>query len=148
MLKIKTDLGEIRFSTNVIKKIVTDAVHELDGKVYIYHHKGKYQNAVSGIGSRMSLYNGDWGDPGSIEVSDDEVGLDITVYVVVKFGTSIRSSCISILQYIDQNVEKVMGAKASTIRVIVTGVESNQIARRHLEYSMDSRMPGVINEPS
>ena len=148
MLKIKTDLGEIRFSENVIKKIVTDAVHECDGKVYIYHHKGKYQNAVSGIGSRMTLYNGDKGDPGSIDVYDDEIGLNITVYVVVKFGASIRNCCISILKYIDENVEKVMGAKASEIKVIVTGVESNELARRHLEYSMDSRMPGVINEPS
>lgn len=148
MLKIKNDLGEIRFSENVIKKIATDAVHACGGKVYIYHHKGKYQNAMSGIGSRMTLYNGDHGDPGSIEIEDGEEGLRITVYIVVKFGAHIRKTCIGILEGISGNVERVMGEKPLVTKVIVTGIESNEIARRNLEYSIDSRVPDKINEPS
>ena len=148
MLDIKTELGEIRFSTNVIKKIVTDAVHLCDGKVYIYHYKGKYQNAMSGRTSKMTLYNGDRGDPNSIEVVDSETGLRITAYLVVKFGTSIKKSCIDILYYISRNVETIMGEKPESIKLIVTGIESNEIAKRNLEYSMEAELPGVINEPS
>ncbi len=148
MLEMKTELGEIRFSANVIKKIVTDAVHLCNGKVYIYHYKGKYQNAMSGRASKMTLYNGDRGDPNSIEVVDSETGLKITAYLVVKFGTSIKKSCIDILYYISRNVETILGEKPESIRLIVTGIESNEIAKRHLEYSMETKLPEVINEPS
>ncbi|MDO4869782.1 MAG: Asp23/Gls24 family envelope stress response protein [Bacillota bacterium] len=148
MLEIKTETGDIRFSKNVIKRIATDAVHQMDGKAYIYHYRGRYKNAMNGIGSRMSLYNGDKGDPGSIEVDDTDTGLRITVYLVVKFGVSIRSSCIDILNYIFDNVKSVMGEEPEIVKVIVTGVESNEIARRDLEYSREARMLGAINEPS
>ena len=148
MLEMNTDLGEIRFSTNVIKKIVTDAVHLCEGKVYIYHYKGKYQNAMTGITTKMTLYNGDRGDPSAIEVVDSENGLSITTYLVVKFGTSIRTSCIDILYYISRSVETVFGEKPESIKLIVTGIESNEIAKRNLEYSMGARLPGVENEPA
>lgn len=147
MLEIKTEIGEIRFSTNVIKKIVIDAVHQTEGKAYIYHYKGKYQNAMTGIASRMTLYNGDRGDAGSIDVADTETGLQITVYLVMQFGASIRTSCIHIIHYIFDNVEKIMEAPPEAVRVIVTGVESNEIAKRNLEYSMRADEPGVIHEP-
>ena len=148
MLEIKTEIGDIRFSKNVIKKIVTDAVHEFDGKVYIYHYRGKYKNAMNGIGSRMVLYNGDRGDPGSIDVDDTDTGLRITVYIVVKFGTSIRSTCIDIINYVFDNVKSIMGEEPEIVKVIVTGIESNEVAKRNIEYSREARMLGVINEPS
>jgi len=148
MLEEKTEFGNIRFSTNVIKKIVTDAVHLTEGNVYIYHYRGKYQNAARDITAKRTLYNGDKGDPGSILVADTDTGLKIAVWIVVKFGTSIKTTCVDIIDYIFENVEKVMGEKPEIVKVIVTGVESNEIAKRNLEYSKEARLPGVLNEPS
>ncbi len=134
MLELKTKLGDIHFSRNVIRRIVIDAVNECDGKVNVFHYGGKYSNVVPGIASLMNINIYD-ADPGSIEILDKSTGMEITVYVVIKFGTSIKKTSKSIIDYIYENVEMLMGEKPAKVRVRITGVESKDISRRRIEIS-------------
>ena len=73
--------------------------------------------------------------PGNDEVVFVETpeGADITVYVVINFGVSIHDSTEKIRNYIFDNVEKVMGERPNRVKIVVTGVQSREIARRHIE---------------
>lgn len=118
MLEHKTDLGDIRFSRSVIERIVEDAADACDGKVQLLNYKGKYIGVIPGS---------------SIEFKETEDGALITAYIVVSFGASIRKYAGMMHQYIIDNVEKVMGEKPAAVKIIITGVQSREIARRHIE---------------
>lgn len=120
MLEKKTELGDIRFSRNVILKIVDDAAEKTDGKVTVQNFKGKYKSVMPG---------------NNVIFKETEDGVNIDVFVVIRFGASISKCCRSMIDYIKENVEMVMGEKPNSVRIIVTGVQSNEIARRHIEFT-------------
>lgn len=120
MLEKKTELGDIRFSRNVILKIIDDAAEKSDGKVTVQNFKGKYKSVMPG---------------NNVIFKETEDGMDIDVFVVIRFGASISNCARSMIEYINENVEKVMGEKPNVVRIIVTGVQSNEIARRHIEFT-------------
>jgi len=132
MFDIDTKLGHIHFSHSIINKIVIEAVEKCDGKAQIYNYKGKYMNVVPDLASRINLYDE---EVGSIEVTDTEESIRIKVYVVLQFGASIRKTTASIIKYIYEHTEKIMGVKPEKVTVVVTGILSKNIARRHIEVS-------------
>lgn len=132
MFNYKNKLGEIHFSHSIINKIVTEAIENCDGKVEILNYKGRYMNVVPGIASRMNLYDE---EAGGIQVKEEKSGLVITVYVIIHFGTSIKKATGKIIDYIYDNMEKKMGEKPRTVKIIVTGTLSKNIVKRHIEVS-------------
>ena len=129
---METKFGSIRFSPNIINKIVMEAVENSYGKAEILHYKGKYMNVVPGIASKMNLYDE---EAGGIEVAEDEDGMEIHVYIVVHFGTSIKRVTSEIIDYIYEKTEKIMGQKPKRVAVTVTGTISKNIVKRHIEVS-------------
>lgn len=132
MFDHKSKLGEIHFSNNIIYRIVSEAIAEYGGKVEILNYKGKYMNMVPGIASKMNIINE---EAGSIQVKEGEGGPVITVYVVIHFGTSIKKATEKIIDNIYDIMERIMGVKPKTVRVIVTGTLSKNIVKRHIEVS-------------
>lgn len=132
MFDFETNLGEIHFSDSVIYKIVAEAVEHCGGKVEILNYKGKYMNVVPGIASKMNLYDE---EVGGIQVKEGEEGLIITVYVVIRFGTSIKETTGRIIDYIYEYMEKIMASRPEKVKVVVTGTLSKNIAKRHIEVS-------------
>lgn len=120
MLEKKTELGDIRFSRNVILKIVDDAADQTDGKVTVQNFKGKYKSVMPGS---------------NVIFKETDNGVTIDVFVVIRFGASISKCCRMMIDYINENIEKVMGEKPYSVKIIVTGVQSNEIAKRHIEFT-------------
>lgn len=118
MLERKTELGDIRFSRSVIERIVEDAADDCGGKVMLQNFRGKYMPAVPG---REILFE------------ETPEGVAITVYIVVSFGTSIKKCTGHMMEYISSNIEKVMGEKPYNVKIVVTGVQSVETAKRHIE---------------
>ena len=118
MFDRETDLGKIHFTRSVIEKIIKDAVETCDGKVFLRNYKGKVRSLVQG-----SDYT----------IDQKEEGTDIVVYVVIAFGAGIGRYTRQMLDYIYDNVEKVMGERPNNVKIVVTGVQSKDIARRHIE---------------
>ncbi|MDO4546285.1 MAG: Asp23/Gls24 family envelope stress response protein [Bacillota bacterium] len=132
MFELETKLGNIHFSQNIINKIVIDAVESCEGKAEILNYKGKYMNVVPGIASKINLYNE---ETGGIQIKEDEFGVEIQVYVIVHFGTSIKQVTSKIIDSVYENMEKIMGEKPTKVTVVVTGTLSRNIAKRHIEVS-------------
>ena len=132
MMDIKTKLGDIHFSRNVINKIVMDAMQSCGDKVEVMNYKGKYKNVVPELASKINLYDE---EAGSIQFQKTDEGVEITVYIVVRFGVSIKTITEKIIDRIYENCEKILAEKPKKVTVLVTGTLSKNIAKRHIEVS-------------
>lgn len=125
MLTVETDLGKITVPKAVVGKIIAQTVEQFDGKVIISNNKGKVPGFVSKIGGVD--------DSSSMEISLTEQGLDIRVFIVLRFGTSITSVTNKLINQIHENIEEMTGVKPNSVAVVITGVISKKIAPRHIE---------------
>ena len=132
MLNIKTQLGNINFSQNIINKIVTECVKNVGDRVILLNYKGKYMNVVPGLASKMNLYDE---EAGCIHADETDQGIRINVYIAVRFGVSIKKVTREIINSIYENFEKFMGEKPARVTVTVTGTFSKNSAKRHIEVS-------------
>lgn len=125
LLTVETDLGNIMVSKAAVGKIITEAVERFDGKVIISNNKGKVPGFVSKIGGMD--------DSNAMELSQTEQGLDIRVYVVLRFGTSIAQVTNKLVNEIHENIKKMTGIEPNSVALVVTGMISKKIAPRHIE---------------
>lgn len=125
LLTVETDLGNIVVSKAAMGKIITEAVDRFEGKVIISNNKGKVPGFVSKIGGMD--------DSNTMEINYTEQGLDIRVFVVLRFGTSITQVTNKLVNEIHENVKKMTGMEPSSVAVVVTGMISKKIAPRHIE---------------
>ena len=132
MFELETKLGEIKFSPGIINRIVLDAVESCDGRAEILNYKGKYMNVVPGIASRMNLYDE---EAGGIQVQEEADGVFIRIFIVMRFGASIKKTTTRIINYVYEYTEKIFGEKPKKVTVVVTGTFSKNIAKRHIEVS-------------
>lgn len=127
MITVDTDLGTITVTRWVIGKIILDVVEEFEGKVIISNHKGKVPGIVSKI-SGMDEIN-------TMEINMTEQGLDIRVFVVLRFGTSITRATNLLVDTIHERIKELTGIAPNSVVVVVTGMISKNIAPRHIEVS-------------
>ena len=132
MLNIETKFGDIRFSANIINRIVEKAVEGCDNKVMLHNYKGALKDVMPGWASKMNLYDE---SAGSVEVINSEDGFILKIYVVIKFGTSIKAVTSQILDSIYEDCERILGQQPKHVTVNVTGVMSKNIAKRNIEIS-------------
>ena len=132
MFDISTKLGEIRFSQGIVNKIVMKAAEEYGGKVILHNYKGKYMDMMPGLASKINLYDE---TSGSVDFFQNDEGYTIKAYLVLKFGTSIKMVTEGMIDSIYENAEKILGEKPQLVTIVVTGILSKNIAKRHIEVS-------------
>ena len=125
MFTVETDLGSITVSKSAIGKIVIEAVKRFDGKVIISNHKGKVPGIVSWIGGMDDINN--------MEINYGENGLDLRIFVVLRFGTSITQVANQLVDDIHEKTKETIGIEPNSVAVVVTGMISKNIAWRHIE---------------
>ncbi len=124
-MTVETDLGKITVPKAAVGKIIAHTVEQFEGKVIISNNKGKVPGFVSKIGGMD--------DSSSMEIALTEQGLDIRVFVVLRFGTSITSVTGRLVDKIHENIKEMTGVEPNSVVVVVTGVISKKIAPRHIE---------------
>lgn len=125
LFRLETEIGSISLDRSVIVKIITDTVDKFNGKVLISNHKGKVSGFVSKLGVNEEGNN--------MEINYGEKGLDIRLYIIIRFGTSIRMVTEHLIQNIKKNIEEYTTIEANSIAVVVSGMFSKQIVRRNIE---------------
>ena len=92
MFEISNELGQIHFSRNVIFRICQDGADKT-GDARIQNYKGRYTAKKPGL---LNAFSSGDEDPDAIEIEETELGLVITVYIVVHFGVSISTTANAI----------------------------------------------------
>lgn len=113
-------LGQIDISPATVATIATRSVHQCYGVVGMAS-----KNLVDGIAHVLTR-----DARRGIEVSFDDDGIVIDVYVIVEYGTRIRIVAQSIQNTVKFHVEKALGAPVTAVNVYVQGLRvSNENER-------------------
>jgi len=123
--KIETEDGYISIEKTVIGKIIIEEVKKFDGKVLISNHKGRVPGIVSKIGGLDDISH--------LEILMGTKGLDVRVYIVIRFGSSIGRVTNQLIEGIQDNIKELTAIEANSVAVIVTGIVSKQLSKRNIE---------------
>lgn len=123
--KIESKEGFISIEKAVIARIITEEVARMKGKVQISSAKGKVPGLVSKIGGLDEASH--------LEILMGRKGLDIRVYVVIRFGTSIGMVTNLLIGRIQEKIREFTTIEANSIAIVVTGMISKHLSRRNIE---------------
>lgn len=126
MITITTDMGKITLGKSVIGTLVMDVIESFDGKVILSDAKGRVHKLA------YKLKTMDQAD--NIEIEQTEDGIDLRVFIILKFGTSIKTTTEKLIADIRSKVTEASGINIGTLSVVVTGMfTTNKVAPRHIE---------------
>ena len=123
--KIETEDGYISIEKTVIGKIIIEEVKNFDGKVLISNHKGRVPGIVSKIGGLDDISH--------LDIIMGTKGLDVRVYIVIRFGSSIGKVTNQLIDGIQEKIKDLTAIEANSVAVIVTGIIAKQFSKRNIE---------------
>lgn len=120
MLIIKdNDLGQIRVMKSCLAQLITECFKLYDDRIWLCNKKGKI---VVGANHQVSF-----------DVEEVNGALDIKIYTIIKFGTSISETTDSILNHLVNKINNTLGEQKFRIIINILGIKSKQIAKRDIE---------------
>lgn len=125
--KEKTDFGNIVIGEDTIAEIVLSEIRKYKNRIYITNSKGKRTSKVYKSVGGSSAAN--------IDVDIENNLINIKVYLIFKFGLSIKNTTEELMENIRKQIEIATGKNPRTITIVITGVVSKKIARRNIEVS-------------
>jgi uncharacterized alkaline shock family protein YloU len=125
LCKVKTKVGTITVNKAVIGRIISEALAQFKGRVWVSNRKGK----IIGYRQRFVAFNA----TDYIDINIGEKGLDIRIYIVVRFGTSIGMTTEQLIHDIKYDIERLTEIEVNSIAIIITGLISKQMTRRNIE---------------
>jgi len=118
--------GTIVLSKNVIGRIVIESVRKFKGRVRISNQKGKTPGPARKRGVAEAINN--------MEITMGSEGLNIKIYVVIDFGTSIGMVTDNLINEIHGRTKELTGLEPDSVAVIVKGmISKQQMTRRNIE---------------
>ena len=118
LYKTETVQGAISISGSVIARIIFEAASRLPGHVFLANHKGKM------IAKKQRLGAFDTKD--YCEMTMGLQGLDIRVFILVRFGTSIGSVTEQLIEDIKADIERMTGIEVNSTAIVVSGLISKK----------------------
>jgi len=120
------DEGTVNINESVICQVIEETVEsEFAGRVWISSKKSQSSSFMTKLGAK--------------EVTDDiEMYLEngqlyLKMFVILKFGISIKKTTTELIQRLKQTIADNAVMPVKEITLIVNGVVSKQIARRNIE---------------
>lgn len=115
--KITNEFGIVFIESDVVAKIASKAAMECYGLVGM-----SSKSKTTGI---VELLKGENESKG-VNVVVDEDGIDITLFVIIQYGTKISVVANNIIDRVKYMVEKYTGIKVRKIDINVQGVRVNR----------------------
>lgn len=125
LYKIQTELGEISIEKAVLRKIITECIAKFEGKVMLANHKGQLSSLVT----RMGVID----ENNYILIANNNNIIEIKIYIVINFGTSISMVTEQLLIDIKESVKNITNIDDLNITIIVAGMMAKQLVRRNIE---------------
>ncbi len=126
MITVTTDMGIITLPKSVIGSIVMDVIDSFDGKVISSDPKGRMNRLAQKLGPK--------GESGNIEMEQTANGIDLRIFVVLTFGTSIKNTTERMIGEIRSEIKAASGINVENISVVITGMlTKNKLAPRYIE---------------
>jgi uncharacterized alkaline shock family protein YloU len=121
LYKEKTGRGKIRYGENIIGSIARRAVEETDGRAVLADVKGR------------QIRNDGTADDAVVDATFSDGVLDVRIYILVRFGSSIKNVCNDIDRIFRSEVLKITGAEVSKLTIAIKGLLAKNISKRDIE---------------
>ena len=134
MLELTTDFGTITVSKNVIARIVSEAIADIDGfggEVYLTNRRGK----------ELKLKNagGFVDNSGAMDIGMADTGITLRFFVMLRIGMSITAVTNRMFDYISDEILAATGMMPEEMTIVITGMytkdgkDSKTVAKRNIE---------------
>lgn len=123
--KETTNFGEIVISDDAISEIVLSEIRKYKNNIYITNSKGKRTSKVYKSVGGSSATN--------IDIISENNVIEIKVYLIFKFGMSIKKTTEGLMENIRKQIKLATGKNPKSITIVITGMASKKIARRNIE---------------
>ena len=123
--KETTNFGEIVISDDAISEIVLSEIRKYKNSIYITNSKGKRTSKVYKSVGGSSATN--------IDIISENNVIEIKMYLIFKFGMSIKKTTEELMENIRKQIELATGKNPKSITIVITGMASKKIARRNIE---------------
>lgn len=125
----ENNYGKISVSDLLYAEILTDCFHreECIGKIWPSSPKGRQ------IGNDTKIHKHELASNIIIDSDDNGDNISVEIFVIIKFGVSIKQITASIADAFAEGIASFHNAKPKQIKVNITGVKSKAIAKRSLE---------------
>jgi uncharacterized alkaline shock family protein YloU len=130
LYRFNTEYGEVSITKAVITKIIIEAVDRFEGKVFISNPRGR---VVTGLFSKIGYFD----ESSNIEINMGSRGLDVRIFIVVRFGTSIAKVTNQLIDEIQNTIKSFTTVEPNSVAVVVAGTLSQQLTRRYIEVKRD-----------
>lgn len=127
----KTNKGKITFDKNIIANIVIREVKNRSKYFYLANSKGKFVKAKNGEFLKIEYYIKK-DQPVDVQVPI----IDVKIYLIIKFGISIKAHTQSLLKKIKTDIQEISGLTVNKLTIVIVGVKANNKSPRHIEVSL------------
>ncbi len=129
----KNEFGVITVDDAFLNQLIKESLHPFEGKVWLANYKGRSSNFAVKLGNIDSL--------AEKTVKTTEEGLYIKLFLLVKFGVSIREVCSSIFQSLSAAIEEDLELTVDDFVIEITGVwAKNGIGKRNMIISYKNKI--------
>lgn len=122
MYQIKNKMGTVSLNKNIIGHIVIEAISEFPNKVFLCNQKGK-------------MLSHDPRNTSMMDIVFDEEHFTVKLYILLRFGTSIKTVTNKIIDNIYEDIQSTLGMCPRKVTIVVAGIVSKQIVKRNIEVS-------------
>lgn len=120
-----TGLGTITINTAVISREILYAATKVNEKMIFATEKCKALGNPKKVGSGELAAN--------IKVVEKDDVLDLTFYIIMNFGASIKNTTETIFDTLEETFKSMFPSKAGKITIKIIGVKSKNVAPRDIE---------------
>jgi uncharacterized alkaline shock family protein YloU len=129
LFKEKTGRGRIRYGENIIGAIARRAIEETEGRAVPSDAKGRQLRGDGASGAA---------DDAIVDASFEDGALNATIYILVRFGSSVSRVGEDIDRVFRADVPRVTGVDVGTLTINVKGLLSKNISKRNIEITTRS----------
>lgn len=116
----ENQLGTISLDKECIMAMAEYCAADLEGKAWLANYKGMISSLVP--------KNSD-----VLEIFMKGGKLHIRLYIVIRFGSSIKMTTEYLIDELRKNIEEKLEIPVKQVTVVVTGIVSKQIVKRNIE---------------
>lgn len=120
----RTTLGGIECDEKIIASILRRSLSLTGKHVMLSGPRGRLSRASQ---------NDDSDDDSFIEIEMADDMLNIRIYIILRFGKSIKRTANEIDRRIRSDIENFSGFRVGRLTVVFAGVKSKNLSKRHIE---------------
>jgi uncharacterized alkaline shock family protein YloU len=125
ILSRTTEWGTILLDKEIVASILRRAIEPMEKKIMFSDSRGKIRRNASKPGVDDSFF--------TVELSNEEQVLNLELFLIIRFGTSIKDTSASISAKVREDVTAITGLRVGTFKIVFLGVISKNLSKRRVE---------------